>query len=207
MRAVYGLNLSMLRNFYENRWMDVSRRNFFVTRKSCLPEIAKEYDRHRFGNTEIAGWFEENIKKKDFSAFYVALEEGTAANIQESINTMLASFISYMDSAENFYHGFLLGILQLQDDYEVVSNREAGTGRLDIAMNCYTGEKNPIILELKMVKKRSEMEQAVEKALRQKEEKNYDAFAREERYPGCMQIGLAFRKKQCVAQCSKVIYE
>ena len=51
--------------------------------------------------------------------------------------------MSYFDTAknkgkhapENFYHGLVLGlIVSMRKEYRIVSNRESGRGRYDIAM-------------------------------------------------------------------------
>ena len=48
------------------------------------------------------------------------------------VNRKLQRSISYHDGYENFYHGFLVGLLEYNDDYLVESNRELGTDRSDI---------------------------------------------------------------------------
>ena len=41
--------------------------------------------------------------------------------------------MSYFDNVENFYHGFVLGLLvDMGNDYIVESNREGGFGRYDM---------------------------------------------------------------------------
>ncbi len=53
--------------------------------------------------------------------------------MESSLNELLIS-ISYMDTVENFYHGYMLGIFGaiLNANYIVKSNREAGNGRFDV---------------------------------------------------------------------------
>jgi len=60
--------------------------------------------------------------------------QGEAEPFQEELNTILQSSISYMDSQEAFYHGFLVEILGNLKDYLVKSNRETGDGRSDITV-------------------------------------------------------------------------
>lgn len=40
--------------------------------------------------------------------------------------------ISFNDYYENFYHGFVVGVLANMHDYIIKSNREGGTGRSDL---------------------------------------------------------------------------
>lgn len=42
--------------------------------------------------------------------------------------------ISFFDYAENYYYGFLAGLLKSSGKYEILSNREGGLGRSDIVM-------------------------------------------------------------------------
>ena len=46
----------------------------------------------------------------------------------------LLDTISCFDYAENYYHGFLTGLLKAAGKYMVRSNRESGNGRPDILM-------------------------------------------------------------------------
>ena len=46
---------------------------------------------------------------------------------------MLRESISYLDSAENFYHGFVVGVLSRLKGFYVKSKRESGDGRNDLA--------------------------------------------------------------------------
>ena len=62
---------------------------------------------------------------------------------------------SYMDvgenTAENFYHAFVLGMLVgLKDSYYVNSNRESGFGRYDIMLEPQDKNKNSFIIEFKV---------------------------------------------------------
>ena len=84
--------------------------------------------------------------------------------------------------SSRFYHGFVLGLMAGQrNTYIIKSNRESGFGRYDVMMipkqsTSESGKKLPaIVLEFK-VKRDNEksLEEAVEAALKQIEEKRYD---------------------------------
>ena len=79
---------------------------------------------------------------------------------------------------ERFYHGFVLGLMaELGSKYVITSNRESGFGRYDVMIAPKDKEKNAYILEFKVFNKRMEssLEDTVQSALAQIEEKNYEA--------------------------------
>ena len=63
------------------------------------------------------------------------IEEEKREEIEKLLNTALQS-MSFMDEHENFYHGYMLGLFVnfMDEEYIVKSNREAGAGRFDIAI-------------------------------------------------------------------------
>lgn len=95
---------------------------------------------------------------------------------------------------ESFYHGFLLGLLLAQndeDEYEVISNKEAGLGLVDIAILDYANAKG-IIIEIKVG---SAMEELSLEAKSQIEEKAYRAI-----FPSHYEVSeyaVTFFKKLC----------
>ena len=80
----------------------------------------------------IMRWFKELVKKEDFHDLYQAMEAGDAQRMTDILGSQLFQTISFYDSAENFYHGFLTDILSQSENYLVKSNRESGNGRSDI---------------------------------------------------------------------------
>ena len=82
----------------------------------------------------ILNWMKGNIKKENFHDLYQAIEDGNEDKMRDILNSQLFQTISFFDSAENFYHGFLTGILSQSENYLVKSNRESGDGRSDITV-------------------------------------------------------------------------
>ena len=101
--------------------------------------------------------------------------QGDSEAFEDFLKKHLRESISYYDTKEAYYHGFLTGILSGLQDYEILSNREAGNGRPDILLKPYD-ELNPVvIIEIKFTDKFSSMEKKCEDALQQIENKAYAA--------------------------------
>lgn len=79
--------------------------------------------------------------------------------------------------SENFYHGFVLGLISdLRGLYIVTSNRESGNGRYDIMLEPVPDGYDGIIIEFKVFDpgRETSLEDKVESALKQIEEKKYE---------------------------------
>lgn len=141
----------------------------------------------------IRNWFREVISVRDLSVLYQAMLQGDAAVFQEELSTLLRESISYMDSREEFYHGFLLGVMGNMHEYLVKSNREAGDGRYDICVRSLDVSQAPVILELKV----SDTFKGMEGSCRQIYDRHYDDVLPEEGYTEVLNYGIAFFRKQC----------
>ena len=74
---------------------------------------------------------------------------------------------SFMDvgenTAENFYHAFVLGMLVgLKDSYYVKSNRESGFGRYDIMLEPKDKNENSFVMEFNVYKEEKEKSRMIE---------------------------------------------
>ncbi len=148
----------------------------------------------------IQEWFDNKIKTVDFSELYRAVINGNIKVFEDCLKEQLYESISFMDSAENFYHGFLLGLLGGLQRYEKLSNRESGEGRYDIVLKPYDEKQPAIILELKRVQKFTEMEDMCYKALQQINDKRYDKSLLDEGYTIIKKYGICFCKKSCIVK-------
>ena len=103
------------------------------------------------------------------------------------------------NTAENFYHAFVLGMLVgLKDTYYIKSNRESGEGRYDVMLEPKDKKENSFIMEFKVYKEDDEktIEETIENAKKQIEEKGYEAELQER---GCTKITkmvYAFKGKE-----------
>ncbi len=152
-------------------------------------------------NNSISYWFEQRMKETDRSPLKHALETGDCEAAEDFINSQLADTISYYDYAENFYHGFMAGLLVNIGGYRVKSNRESGNGRPDIVMQTVQVRKGRvIILELKIAGSIAEMDVACDRALAQIEAQHYAEPFITEGYPEVKKYALSFCKKECMVK-------
>jgi len=145
----------------------------------------------------ILNWMKERIEKQDFHELYHAMEAGNAEKMEEILNGQLFSTISFYDSAENFYHGFLAGILSQSDRYLVQSNRESGNGRSDIMVKSPSLRGRTFIIEIKVSKGIDDLEADAEEALQQISDKKYADELRSEGYRTIDCYGISFYRKDC----------
>lgn len=145
----------------------------------------------------ILKWFRAKVKKQDFRDLYRAMEEEDAKKMGDILGGQLLDTISFYDSAESFYHGFLAGILSQSRNYLVKSNREAGRGRWDLAVKSPSLRGRAFVIELKISANIDDLEEDAAKAVRQIYEKKYMEELRQEGYKKIDCYGIAFYRKDC----------
>lgn len=164
--------------------------------------IPNEEIRYIYQNT-IREWFNQKIKSTDLTPMFQSMLRGDSETFEDFLKKHLRESISYYDTKEAYYHGFLTGILSGLQDYEILSNRESGNGRPDILLKPYD-ELNPVvIIEIKFTDKFSSMEKKCEDALQQIENKAYAAGSLDEGYKTIRKYGICFCKKSCMVKSSK----
>ena len=161
-------------------------------------EIATIYE------NSISYWFEQRMKETDRSPLVRALETGDCEAAENFISEQLFHTISYYDYAENFYHGFMAGLLVNIGGYLVRSNRESGNGRPDIVMTESKFRGRAMILELKISDTIKDMEKKCEEALTQMEEQRYESSLEEDCYQPILKYAICFFKKRCMVKKPEV---
>ena len=155
----------------------------------------------------IMGWLRQTIEKQDFRDLYHAMEEGDAEKMQDILGGLLFSTISFYDSVESFYHGFLAGILSQSQDYLVKSNRESGSGRSDLMVKSPSLRGRSFILELKISEHIDNLGKDADRALEQIYEKKYREELRAEGYRKIDCYGISFYRKDCEVRFGKGLEE
>ena len=153
--------------------------------------------------TQITEYFKESVAKDGdmLGRFCEALKNGEEKKVEDIFESYLKKTISIRDtfvkksSKENFYHGILLGILGVKEEWYVSSNQESGEGYSDILVETENSE-TVILIEVKYAND-GNLDQACERALQQIEEKKYDEELRENGVDKILKYGIACYMKRC----------
>ena len=145
----------------------------------------------------IRSWFIDHINRDSRTDILESVIHADAEKLEDLLCTWLTNTISCFDEQENYYHGFVTGLVSGFSGYMVVSNRESGNGRFDLVVKQRSRWHHAAILEFKVVEKYNQMTKACEDALRQIEEKDYEASLRDEQYENIAKLGICFCQKRC----------
>ena len=148
-------------------------------------------------------WFRNKVIGNDLKSILKDLVTLNIEEYEEKFKILVREMFSYMDvgenTAENFYHAFVLGMMVgLRDSYYVNSNRESGMGRYDIMLEPKDKNGNSFIMEFKVYKEEKEknIEETVENAKKQIEEKGYEQNLREREFTNITKMVYAFKGKE-----------
>ena len=172
--------------------MDENTQEKFV--ELAIPNLEVKY----IFRTKILKWFNEKIKSEDLSILYTSIINGEVDVFQKEVNRLLKKTISFNDAYENFYHGFMIGLLSHMDGYIVKSNRETGDGRCDIYIKPLSIFDKAVIIEMKVCDKPKELFTKPQDALQQIEDKKYEYELNESGYEDIIKYGMAFYRKDCI---------
>ena len=104
---------------------------------------------------------------------------------------------------ERVFQAFLLGMLiRLTDRYEVYSEKESGYGRFDVSVIPKDKNKQAIIMELKSIDtfNNETKDQTLEAALKQIEDRRYEAAIRQQGCTNIMKVAVTFDGKRVWAK-------
>ena len=152
----------------------------------------------------IRNWFKDKGIGNDLRSILKDLVELNMSEFEKKFRILVREMFSYMDvgenTAENFYHAFVLGMLVgLKDSYYVNSNRESGVGRYDIMLEQRDKNGNSFIIEFKVADdmEESTIEETITNAKKQIEEKGYESNLRERGFTSITKMVFAFHGKEC----------
>ena len=150
----------------------------------------------------VREWFKDKGIGNNLKDILKDLVDLKLYEFERKFRVLVEKMFSYMDvgrnTAENFYHAFVLGILVgLKDIYYVNSNRESGFGRYDIMLEPQDKSKNSFIIEFNVADEMDEpsLEQAVENGKKQIEEKDYENSLKERGFRNITKMVFAFKGK------------
>ena len=151
----------------------------------------------------INDWFRNKVMGNDLKSILKDLVTLNLDEFERKFRVLVKEMFSYMDvgenTAENFYHAFVLGMLVgLKDTYYVNSNRESGYGRYDIMLEPKDKNGNSFIMEFKVLDDMEEktIEDTIKNAKKQIEEKGYETNLREKGYRKITKMVYAFKGKE-----------
>ena len=161
----------------------------------------------------ISGWLSGKHKSKWLIACLEDLKAGRMEPFKAALQEIAYNILSCHDAGgrtpEQFYHGLLLGlVLYLHGEYTIRSNREAGTGRYDIALlpKDRDSHASGIIFELKRTDSSDEalLTQVAEEALQQIRDRGYQHMAEAAHVTKWLHLGVAFSGKAVQMVYAKV---
>lgn len=153
--------------------------------------------------TQIMEYFKEHVRQDGdtLKRFCDALQNKDVQNVENIFTQYLRKTISIRDTAvridrkENFYHGVLIGILGVKDQWGISSNREMGEGYADILVEPDTGDMG-IIIEVKYAHN-GDLIAACKEALKQIAHTRYEDDLADDGIENILKYGIACYKKQC----------
>ena len=151
----------------------------------------------------IREWFNDKVVGNDLRSILKDLVTLNLKEFEKKFDVLVRQMFSFMDvgenTAENFYHAFVLGMLVgLKDTYYVNSNRESGFGRYDIMLEPKDKNGNSFIMEFKVLENKEEktIEDTIENAKKQIEDKGYETSLVERGFKNITKIVFAFKGKE-----------
>lgn len=160
---------------------------------------------HDIFMTQIRGWMQDKARedRARLNAFCEAFKNADGDTVQAIFTEYLNETVSVRDTAvrkelkENFYHGFLLGLLRFKEDWKVLSNRESGQGYADIVIEIFS-EKTGIVIEVKYAEN-GDLDAGCREAMAQIEREGYASQPNLDGMSRVLKCGIACHVKNCRA--------
>lgn len=158
--------------------------------------------------TQVRSWMQDKARENEarLHSFCAAFKNADAETVQATFEEYLNETVSIRDTAvrnelkENFYHGFLLGLLRFEKEWLVISNRESGKGYADIVIEIFR-EKLGIVIEMKYAEN-GNLDTACKEAMQQIEDREYVKQPYLDGMKRVIKCSIACHVKDC-----KVVFE
>ena len=150
---------------------------------------------------------EAKDKSDAANRLFRALTEKDTKEAENIFADYLITHISIRDTSvkkemkENFYHGYLLGLLSAVSK-AVVSNRESGEGYADILIKA-PEKRVGVVLEIKYAEDEN-LDKYCDEALTQIRDKNYEQSLIDDGMDTIIRYGVACYKKRCRIKCDSM---
>ena len=155
----------------------------------------------------IRDWFNDKVIGNNLNTILKDLVTLKLDEFEQKFKVLVRQMFSFMDvgenTAENFYHAFVLGMLVgLKDSYYVNSNRESGYGRYDIMLEPKDKNGNSFIMEFKVYReeKEKDINDTIENAKKQIEKRKYEENLQEKGFTNITKMVFAFKGKEVKMQ-------
>jgi hypothetical protein len=157
----------------------------------------------------IETWFNESIGSKELNEMLNALIAGDIKIFERILSKFVLETLSYFNvgrrtkEVERVFQAFLLGMLiSLKARYEVYSEKESGYGRFDVSVIPKDRSKQAIIMELKSIDtfNNETKDQTLDSALKQIEDRQYEAALRHQGCTNIMKVAVTFDGKRVWAK-------
>jgi len=151
----------------------------------------------------ITNWINECYENYTLKVMLKSLIQGDTKTFEKLLSRFVTETLSYFDTekrdVERVYQAFILGLLvNLSATHEVYSNKESGFGRYDISIIPKDKTGQAIIMELKTIDKSEDetKEAALDNALEQIEEKQYETDIKKRGIKDIKKLGVVFDGKR-----------
>ena len=155
----------------------------------------------------LSAWLRKNLEQASaLQALLQALQNLDWPTLEQQLNTILRSNISYFDSGggEAFYHALFIGMLLHLPGYRLQSNREAGLGRYDCQLSPQDTSKAGFIMEFKSVSSSSNFSKTLTAAQRQIRNRGYATDLQSLGVKSIYSIAVAVKGKQAKVRAQPV---
>lgn len=190
-------------------WSMLYLAGYLTTENTGLPNNTRIQRRMRIPNAEVSELYRNEVVERfargaggrdSLAAFHEALVSCDAVTVRAELRRILRDSASYHDiTSERSVHMLILGLcFGISGFADPVSNREVGDGRPDIqlvpqATPFFEGSRPLVTIELKYMRGADEgdLKRLAQEALRQIDDRRYDAGALPERASSRVRWGIA----------------